>query len=217
MIIYGNGSMAKVMHGYIRPVAFTVDRKLIKGNGASFLGKPMIPFDEIGREFPPETYREILVAVGFNDMNRVRAYVTDEVWVKGYTPRGFIHPSALFAGDVKIGQGTVLLDCVTLHPDCRIGDGVWMTGHNAIGHDCEVGNYCWLNSGVTLAGHVKVGWGTVFGINSAVADHVTIGKRCYIGAGTLVASDVPDDTVVVGERGQKFPMTSRNFLEFMKP
>jgi acetyltransferase-like isoleucine patch superfamily enzyme len=51
-------------------------------------------------------------------------------------------------------------------------------------------------------GRVKIGAYTFVGAGSVILPGVTIGKGCLIGAGTLVSTDIPDYSVVVGNPGQ---------------
>jgi UDP-3-O-[3-hydroxymyristoyl] glucosamine N-acyltransferase len=146
----------------------------------------------------------------------VRAKKFWEIVAKGYAVGTYIHPWALLPADAHVGEGSILLDSVTVHPGTRIGRSVWMTGGNNIGHDCTVEDFCWVCSGATLAGGVTLGEGSFVGVGASIADGVRIGKRNYIGAGTHVAHDTSDDGVYIAEHGKKFRMKSKAFLEFIR-
>lgn len=214
--IYGNGSMAKVLNGYKPAHAFVVDRACIPQDRLPFFqGKNLIALDQMAVECPTK-YWSVLLAVGFVGMNEVRKEKFHTLQAMGYELLTYLHPSVQQIGYIHVGEGSVLLDHITLHPDTLIGQGVWMTGHNAIGHDCRIGSFCWINSGVTLAGNVTVGEGSFIGVNACVADGVHIGKRNYIGAGTHIAHDTLDDQVHITQPGTLFRMKSKDFLEFIQ-
>ena len=75
IIIFGPNDLGRLLKFYIDTtdkrniVAFTVDREYMESE--SFLGLPVIPFDEIETYFSPDEY-EILLAIGNKRMNEIR-------------------------------------------------------------------------------------------------------------------------------------------------
>jgi acetyltransferase-like isoleucine patch superfamily enzyme len=55
--------------------------------------------------------------------------------------------------------------------------------------------------GVCLSGEVHVGASCYLGTGSVIRGGVGIGSSCLIGMGSVVLKDVPDNSVVVGNRG----------------
>ena len=75
LLIYGNGSMAKVLYSYIRHSAavcgFTVDDKCIADNSGTFCGLPLVPFSNVQNIFHPDQCN-MIISVGFVEMNDLR-------------------------------------------------------------------------------------------------------------------------------------------------
>ena len=60
-----------------------------------------------------------------------------------------------------------------------------------------------------IAGRVSIGEWTTIGSNSTVFPDITIGKNCFIGAGSIVKSNIPDESIVIGQPA-KFLKKSRS-------
>lgn len=216
-VIYGNGAMARVLLSYARHdreiAGFTVDDHLCADDG--FCGRPLVPFSRVAEAFVPGAHR-MLIAVGYLEMNQLRARKHDEAAALGYGFDTYVHPSVMIHDGVVIEEGSVVLDHVAIHPGSRIGRGSFIAGNANLGHDCEIGAFSWINGGVSLAGGCRVGPGCFFGVNAAVAQGVRIGARNFIAAGALINRDTEDDQVYVAPAAELFPLDSRRFLKFSR-
>jgi serine O-acetyltransferase len=101
---------------------------------------------------------------------------------------------------------------IEIHPGARIGSGVFID-HGmgvVIGETAEVGDDVTLYQGVTLGGtslkrekrHPTVERNVVVGTGAAVMGAITVGEGTRIGAGSVVVTDVPPNSVVVGVPGK---------------
>jgi sugar O-acyltransferase (sialic acid O-acetyltransferase NeuD family) len=216
-IIYGNGAMAKVLFSYARRsmdiAGFTVDDHCIADDAGCYLGLPLVPFSRVEMQFPP-TSHDVIVAVGFIEMNELRARKSQEVRQKSYSLTSYVHESVCMHDGVAIEENCTILDHVSIHPGCKIGEGTFISSNVNVGHDCTVGPYSWINSGVAIAGGCHLGAGCFFGVNSSAAQGLRIGKRNFIAANTLVNKHTEDDQVYLSEPGQLFRLKSRPFLGF---
>lgn len=216
LIIYGNGTMASLFLFFARTefevVAFTVDRSLITEPTLESL--PVIPFDEISARCPPANHT-MITAVGFVEMNRVRQQKYQEAQAMGYRFGRYVHPSVVRHANVEIGENTVVLDHVAIHPYSRLGKGVFVCSNASFGHGCVLDDFCWVNSGVSVGGETHVGPGCFLGINATLADNISLGAHCYVGANTLVASSTQTNEVLISASAEKFPLDSAAFLRFI--
>jgi len=101
---------------------------------------------------------------------------------------------------------------VEIHPGARIGSGVFID-HGmgvVIGETAEVGDDVTLYQGVTLGGtslkrekrHPTLERNVVVGTGAAVMGALTVGEGARIGAGSVVVTEVPPNSVVVGVPGK---------------
>ncbi len=217
-IIYGNGAMAKVLYSYASSVmdivGFTVDSVCIHPDEKLFCGLPLKPFDQVEESFPPENFN-MIIAVGFLDMNNLRERKYLEAIDKGYTFTSYIHNSVIRHFDVEIGAACIILDHVSIHPGTKIGRNTFISSNVNIGHDCVIGPNNWINAGVSLAGGVKLDAGCFLGVNSSIGQNIKVGKENFIAANTFIARDTGPEEVYLSEPGQKMErMKSRTFLKF---
>lgn len=127
-----------------------------------------------------------------------------------------------------IGDGTVVRDYVNLFgckigKNCKIGAYAEIGKGVVIGDNCKIEAYAFIPPGVTIEDDVFVGphacftndlhpsavgeWevtptlvkkGASIGANATIICGNTIGEGALVGAGSVVTSDVPARTIVVG-------------------
>jgi sugar O-acyltransferase (sialic acid O-acetyltransferase NeuD family) len=218
-VIYGNGAIARLVYSYARhrlPIAgFTVDDHCIAPGTEQLLGLPLAPFSRVEMSFPPASH-DMLMAVGFLDMNALRAHKSAQARAKSYSLARYVHESVTQHDDVVIGENCVILDHVSIHPGCRIGEGTFISSNVNIGHDCQVGEYTWINSGTAIGGECRIGPGCFFGVNASAAHRIRIGARNFIAANTLINRHTEDDQVYLSDSAQLFKLPSRSFLNFSR-
>lgn len=76
----------------------------------------------------------------------------------------------------------------------KIGSNVTITGVKILTHDASLKK----TVGYSKTGRVHIGNDVFIGWGSIILPNTTIGNRVVIGAGTVVAKDIPDNSVVVG-------------------
>ena len=75
-----------------------------------------------------------------------------------------------------------------------IGNNVTITGVKILTHDASLKK----TIGYSKTGKVHIGNDVFIGWGSIILPNTTIGNRVVIGAGTVVAKDIPDNSVVIG-------------------
>lgn len=218
VLIYGNGAVARLLHSYIRRcrdiAGFTVDDHVMAG-ASEFCGRPLLPFSTIETTCPPASC-EMIVAVGFIDMNKLRLRKTDEARAKGYRLASYVDPAVILHDGVTIGENTIVLDCASIHPGCSIGDSVFITSNVNLGHDCVVGDGAWFNAGVSLGGGCRIGKGAFFGVNSCTAHNINVGDFAFFGANAFADKDVADGAVLIAQATPPIRLKSQDFLRFAR-
>ncbi len=108
---------------------------------------------------------------------------------------------------------------IEIHPAARIGDGLFID-HGAgvvIGETAEIGNDVTLYQGVTLGGtgfatgkrHPTVQDNVTIGSGAKLLGPITIGHGAKIGANSVVITDVPPNSTVVGNPGHPVRIDGR--------
>lgn len=219
IVIYGNGAIARILHSIARRTTaikgFTVDDHCIPEGHDRFCGLPIVPFSRLEETFNPKRCKLIL-AVGFLEMNELRARKYDEAKARGYSFASYVHESVFIHDDVVIGESCIVLDHVSIHPGSTIGRGTFISSNVNVGHDCNLAPYNWINSGVAIAGGCNIGAGCFFGPNSCTAHGVTLGDRTFVAPNTLVSRSTGNDEVYVSAPGEKSRLSSKAFLTFSR-
>jgi UDP-N-acetylglucosamine acyltransferase len=123
------------------------------------------------------------------------------------------HPQSLkFDGEktyLKIGQGTIIREFVTIHRGTGFGGGIteigeenFLMNYTHIAHDCKTGRGVVMANNATLAGHITIGnYATVGGL-VAVHQFVRIGDYAFVGGKSAVVKDIPPYVIAAGDRAK---------------
>jgi len=114
-----------------------------------------------------------------------------------------IHPSAVVSRTAHIGVGCVIYPHCYVGLNARINDFVFCLSGCIINHDDVIEERVIFASGVTLAGVVHVESDCYLGQGCQVRQHLRIGRNSLIGMGAVVVTDVPPNSVMVGNPARK--------------
>ena len=211
ILIFGTGDFAEVVHFYLthdsphEVVGFTVHESFLKEK--TFLGLPVIPFENIEKNFPPNEF-EMFVAVGYLNMNKTRTEICNVAKEKGFKLITYVNSKVTYWEKLKIGDNCFIFENVVIQPFVSIGNNVIMWSGNHIGHHSTIGDNCFITSHVVISGRVSVGSNCFLGVNSTIRDGVKIGKECVIGAGVTILKNVYDKQVYTTNEAKLIPKTS---------
>lgn len=217
LVIFGAGQIAEVAAFYFRHdsprrlAAFTVDRDYLKED--RFLDRPVVPFEEVERHFPPATH-DLFVAVSYTKLNGVRADKVAAARQRGYGLASYLSSKASVFPGFEVRENCFILEDNTIQPFAHIGANVTLWSGNHIGHHAVIEDHVFIASHVVVSGGVRIGQASFVGVNATFRDHVSIGQRCVIGAGALVLEDQPDFAVLApgGTDRSKVPSTRLRHL-----
>lgn len=109
-------------------------------------------------------------------------------------------------------QRTVRKTGIEIHPGATIGKGLFIDhGHGVvIGETAIIGDNVTLYQGVTLGGtgkesgkrHPTIGSNVMVSAGAKILGSFTVGENAKIGAGSVVLSEVPPNSTVVGVPGR---------------
>ena len=140
---------------------------------------------------------ETPVALGIGS-NQARQKVYDKLKHAHVEVTTLIHPSAVIAADVTIGEGSVIMPLAVVNAAARIGIAAIINTHSCVEHECRIAAFVHLSPHVALGGNVTVGPLTHVGIGSSVIQNITIGSDTVIAAGSTVIQDLPERVMAAG-------------------
>ncbi len=218
VVMFGIGAFAEQVYYYFREespykvVAFTVEEQYIKEE--KFQGLPIVPFETIEKNFPPADY-DMFIAVGYNNLNRLREIFFNEAKRKGYKMVSYVHPSAVLAKNFVMGENCYLLERVSALPFSRIGNGVIMHTDCGMGHHCYIGDFCFFSAACCISANVTFGPYCFISINTTFKPGIKIGHSVIIGAGALIMEDAPDESVYIEQGTPRAKRSSRLYKNFI--
>ncbi len=190
--IYGAGGHAMVVATVLEDLGVDIVGMLDDAPGQGHPLSFRVQRGLADREGPPVFDHPVVLAIGDN---RARADLAGIITSPFFTA---VHPSALIARRVTIGEGTIVLQGSVIQHNARIGRHVLINTAASIDHDNVIGDFVHVSPHATLCGHVEVGEGTHIGAGATVIPSVKIGRWVTIGAGSVVTADVPDGATAVG-------------------
>ncbi len=129
-----------------------------------------------------------------------------------YAAIGAAPQSLKFEGEktcVKIGNGTIVREFVTIHRGTEFGGGITEVGeenllmaYTHIAHDCKIGRRVVLSNNATLAGHITIGDYATIGGLVAIHQFTRIGDYAFIGGKSAVVKDIPPYVIASGDRAK---------------
>ena len=200
LVIWGASGHAMVVADIIRlrgefDLIGYIDDLNPAGHNREFAGAPVLGGREQLDGLAGAGVRNLICAVG--DC-RARLELAALAQSKGFSLATAIHPRAVVAGGVTVGQGTVIAAGAVVNPGSALGENVIINTSASVDHECHLSDGVHLSPGVRLGGGVSVGRGTWVGIGAVVKEKVKIGARAVVGAGAVVLSDIPDAVVAYG-------------------
>ena len=133
---------------------------------------------------------DVFVAIGNPDIR--------ETLSKGKKLITLVHPNAVIASGVEVGEGTAVMAGVVINAGAKVGRGCIINTSSSIDHDCVLGDYVHVSVGAHLCGTVLVGDKTWIGAGAIVSNNVEICSGCMIGAGAVVIKDIDIQGTYVG-------------------
>lgn len=115
-----------------------------------------------------------------------------DVLVRGWgmVPATLVHPGATIGSDVRLGEGSVVLDRARLTTNIEAGPGLWMGAGATLSHDGRVGDFVTIGPEANVTGNVSIGELATVGAGAAVIPGCRIGARSVVGPGSVVICDV---------------------------
>lgn len=211
IIIFGSGDIAQLAHFYFSTeseyevAAFTVDKQYIQE--PKFCGLPVIPFEKVTEEYPPEKYG-FFVALSYSKLNSVRKEKFLAAKALNYKLVSFISPRATILNQNQIGENCFILEDNTIQPFVSIGNNITLWSGNHIGHHSTINDHSFVASHVVISGGVTIGEQCFIGVNATLRDHIKVGDKCVIGAGALLLGDAEPEGVYVGTATERAKVPS---------
>ncbi len=202
IVILGNGGHAKSLADIIeREKRYEIAGYVVNENDSEM---PDAKYPRLGGDAQLEQIfrsgiTNAAIGVGYMGKSGLREKLWELVKRIGFSLPVICDPSAVLAGDVRIGEGSFIGKSSIVNANASVGKMCIINTGAIIEHDCEVGDFSHISVGSVLCGNVKVGAASFVGAGATVIQGISIGKGCLIGAGTTVRKDIKDNHMAVAE------------------
>lgn len=143
---------------------------------------------------------DFFVAIGNGTVRRKIQMMLEE---NGASIATLIHPNAMVAQDVKIGQGTVVMAGAVINPGAVIGCGNIVNTCASVDHDCRVGDYLHIAVGARICGTVTLEDDSWIGAGAVIIQNLSVCAGCMIGAGAVVVKSITEKGTYMGVPARK--------------
>lgn len=217
VILVGNAVTANILYSYLQAddryevLGLTVDDEYVAQGGVP--GLKAVGLSQVRQTFSPETCR-IVMAVGYDNLNRVRESLFLRLKEWGYIAETYVHPDARVFTDQPLGQGALVLPFAVVEPHARLGDNSVVWSNVTVAHHSEVAENCWIASGAVIAGQARVLRNSFIGVNATIVDRVSVGEYNVVGAGALISKDTKPQTVHLARSAEPLRYSSDDYVKY---
>lgn len=149
----------------------------------------------------------LVLAIGHN---RPRAAVFEQLKQEGANLVSAIHPQAIIASDVVLGEGCVVTAGAIINTGSHIGDNCLINTGATVDHHNHLASHVHIAPGVHLGGEVHIGTGALVGIGATVLPRCVVGEWSVVGGGSVVCHPIPAYTTVMGVPARPKPLKPEN-------
>lgn len=195
-IILGAGGHAAVIRDLLDCLGHEVAGVLTPecAAGSHWQGLPVLGDDEFLDQPSAADYVYALGVGSMPNQARLRSKLFVALMAKGLAAPTLIHPSAVVAHRVRLGQGVQILAGVVVQAQAVIGDNVLINTRACVDHHCAIGAHSHIAPGAVLCGGVSAGESVFVGAGATVIQRLKIGSRAEVGAGATLLRSLPADT-----------------------
>jgi acetyltransferase EpsM len=114
-------------------------------------------------------------------------------------PKSWISESAI------IGAGSVVMWNSYVGSHSNLGTNTIVMPGVFVGHDSVLGDFSVVAANVSIASGVTIGQQSYLGTNCTIREGLSIGENSFIGAGAVVITNVPSNSIFVGNPAKELP------------
>ncbi|MEI7612359.1 MAG: acetyltransferase [Betaproteobacteria bacterium] len=217
IVLAGNAITADILYSYLRQdsrydvVGVAVDDEFVAQG--TIEGINSVGFSNLLDAYPPQNMK-IVMAIGYNDLNRTRESVFTRLKNMGYTIETYIHPDAKIYTEHALGEGCVVLPSAVIEPHVRLGDNSMVWCNVTLAHHSCVAENCWIASGAVISGQATVSRNSFVGVNATVVNDVTVGEYCIVGGASLISRNTKPYSVHLARSAEQFRYSSEDYVKY---
>ncbi|PKO60595.1 MAG: hypothetical protein CVU24_12295 [Betaproteobacteria bacterium HGW-Betaproteobacteria-18] len=217
IILAGNAITADILYAYLRNDAryevlgLTVDDDFLSQGGVD--GLTAVGLSHVSEVFSPQRCR-VIMAAGYNDLNRVRESLFTRLKGMGYEIETYVHPDARVYTTTPLGEGSIVLPAAVIEPHACVGANTMVWCNVTLAHHSSVAENCWIAAGTVISGQAKVLRNSFVGVNATVVNDVTVGEYNIVGANALISRCTKSHAVNLARSAEPFRYSSEDYVKY---
>lgn len=161
-------------------------------------GFPVLGTDDCLENIFFEGTKNAAIGIGHVGNYHIRKRVYDDACRIGFSFPNVVHPAAIIADSVLLGNAGFFNAGCIINAGADIGDLCIVNTAAIIEHEVFLGFGVHVAPGATVLGAAHIGENSFIGAGCIVLPGVHVGKGCIVGAGSTVLHDIDDYSVVAG-------------------
>lgn len=212
VVLFGTGKTAQVMYYHIQReggvvAGFAIDREFYSEK--NLFNVPVVSFDIVEKEFPPADY-DMMIAIGYKNVNLLRAERVTQAEEKGYALINYVSSSAIIWDDLSLQSNCKIGERSILQPYSEIEKNVFIGSGCIIGHHAKIMEHCFIASGVIVGGGVVIEPYCFLGSGSIIRNDIIVKEASVIGAGVTLLENTEPQSVYLNRSAEKMSVTSKS-------
>lgn len=200
ILIIGGGGHAKVLASILKkhqewnPIGYTDP-----DDNGPLLSLPYLGTDDMIKSLIIDrTLKYAAIGIGIIGSPNHREEVIDKVQALGLSFPPVYSPNAVVNEDVKIADGSIIMDGAVIQPGVRLGSFSIINTSASVDHDCSIGDHVHIAPGCTLSGQVQLGNHVFVGTGASILQGLKITDHVIIGGGAMVMAHLESSGTYVG-------------------
>jgi acetyltransferase EpsM len=109
-----------------------------------------------------------------------------------------VSANAYIAGSAEIQPGSSVMPGTVMHDFVKTGKCCIIDTGAIVEHHAAIGDFVNVSPGAILCGGARIETGAIIGAGSVVIEKINIGENSLIGAGSVVITNIPPNSIAVG-------------------
>lgn len=217
VVLAGNSITADILFAYLKQdsryqvLACVVDDEYVASGGVE--GLSTIVLSRLTELYPADGVA-VIMAMGYNDLNRGREAMFGKLKGLGYSIETYVHPDARVYTAHPLGEGAVILPSAVVEPHVRVGANTFVWCNATLAHHSSIADHCWVASGSVISGQACVRRNAFIGVGAIVVNKVTVGEFNIIGGGALITKDTKASTVHLARSAELFRYAAEDYVKY---
>lgn len=205
-VVVGGGDHGKVIISLLNKAEASIVAGYTDLNDrGDVMGAPYMGTDEVLKSLITKLRLDAVVGIGMTQQSNAAKREEMHHWLMslGFDLPAIRSPNAVVNEDVRLGDGTVVMDGTIVGLGSRTGQGVILNTRCTIDHDCWIGDFSHIGPAAVLARGCQIGRRVLVGAGSVICPQIKITDDSTIAPGAVVEKDCTKPGLYAGVPAKK--------------